>query len=349
MYSCVDEIAPDLSFDEPTIDQSKWTKRQYSTWLSIRGLQLSGTAKEVSERVKQYQNQPQGPPETLPPPGGTVHILTATLQNLKAMIARIMTASVTDATIHDVDRHIKKILTTFHKFDREMLQPSEKPTWITLYNFICLTNIPKVMQQFGPVQNLWEGGDHGEKIIRVVKPLWFGYRKNWEVNLMTNALNIMAIDRVLHAETSKQDKAHTEALEQDKDETIGLKKKMVHKYLSLAHIAENYDNRKPLSMVQLREGRFGCIIRMGNLFVELYCRSQTEFLGGSWYRNWTISRNAVQCEKLHTSSICHYCLLLPKLTSYGMPSREEDPMYMAITSEWLEMNERRSLQYLLQQ
>jgi hypothetical protein len=154
-------------------------------------------------------------------------------------------------------------------------------------------------------------------------------------------LNItrMTIDRVLHAETRKHNKAHTEALEQDKDETIGLKKKMVHKYISLAHIAENYDNRKPLSMVQLCEGRFGCIIRTGNLFVELYCGSHAEFLGGSWYRNWTISRNAVQGKRLHTSSILHYCLLLPKLTFYGMPSREEDRMYMAITSEWLEMNE----------
>jgi hypothetical protein len=87
-----------------------------------------------------------------------------------------------------------------------MLQQSDKPTWITSYNFICLTNIPQIMLQFGPVWNLWEGGDQGEKIIRVMKPLWFMYRKNWEVNLMTNVLNMMAIDRKFNAETRKQEK-----------------------------------------------------------------------------------------------------------------------------------------------
>jgi hypothetical protein len=84
-----------------------------------------------------------------------------------------------------------------------MLQPSEKPTWITSYNFICLTNIPKIMQQFGPVRNLWEGGDQGEKNIRVVKPLWIEYHNYWGVNLMTNALDIMAIDRVLQVNRLK--------------------------------------------------------------------------------------------------------------------------------------------------
>jgi hypothetical protein len=29
-------------------------------------------------------------------------------------------------------------------------------------------------------RNLWEGGDQGEKIINVLKPLRFGFRKNWQ-------------------------------------------------------------------------------------------------------------------------------------------------------------------------
>jgi len=132
-----------------------------------------------------------------------------------------------------------------------MRKTDEKPTWITSYNFICLTNIPKVMRRFGPVRNLWEGGDQGEKIIRVVKPLWFGFRKNWEVNLLTNTLNIMAIYRVLHTTTRTHNKALIDAAEQQKCNTIGMKKKMVHKYISLEQITENYNNRKPLSVMQL--------------------------------------------------------------------------------------------------
>jgi hypothetical protein len=32
LYSCSNTIAPDLSFEEPTIQQNKWARRQNSTW-----------------------------------------------------------------------------------------------------------------------------------------------------------------------------------------------------------------------------------------------------------------------------------------------------------------------------
>jgi hypothetical protein len=37
------------------------------------------------------------------------------------------------------------------------------PTWITSYNFICLTNITAILRSFGPIQNYWEEGAMGEK------------------------------------------------------------------------------------------------------------------------------------------------------------------------------------------
>jgi hypothetical protein len=50
------------------------------------------------------------------------------------------------------------------------------------------------MQEFGPVHNLWEGGCQGGKIIGLLKPLWFGFRKKWHVNLLSNLLKCKAID-----------------------------------------------------------------------------------------------------------------------------------------------------------
>ncbi len=265
--------------------------------------------------------------------------VTNTLKNLQAMIARVMADAVTDKSICDVDCHIKKFLTSFHKMDQAMLQQGNKPTWITSYNFICLTNIPQVMYQFGPVRNLWEGGNQGEKIIRVLKPLWFGFRKNWEVNLMTNALNIMAVDRVLHTEYNKRRQTDTNTCNKEVEKSIGLAKKMVHKYASREEVTERYLSRKPLSVVQLTDGRYGCIIRRTNFFVELNCSSRREQHGGSWYYQWTMNTTDTVVIPLRCTNIKHYCLLLPKLTMHGMPTSNNEPMYMAITSDWLEMND----------
>jgi hypothetical protein len=340
LYSCIDSIAPDVLFEEPTVHQRRWAKRQNLLWLSIRGLTTSGTAQEISDRVAHNLRQPQGPPPILPPPGGTVLTVKNTLKNLQAMIARVMADAVTDESICDVDCHIKKFLTSFHKMDQAMLQQGNKLTWITSYNFICLTNIPQVMHQFGPVRNLWEGGDQGEKIIRVLKPLWFGFRKNWDVNLMTNALNIMAIDRVLNTEYTKRRQTNTNSSNKEVEKSIGLAKKMVHKYASREEVTERYFSRKPLSMVQLTDGRYGCIIRRNQLFVQLQCASQQEQLSGSWYYKWTMNTTDAVVIHLQSTNIRHYCLLLPKLTMHGMPTNNDEPMYMAITSDWLEMNER---------
>jgi hypothetical protein len=77
-----------------------------------------------------------------------------------------------------------------------MRNKDAKPTWLTSYNFMCLINVPKMIQEFGPVQTLWEGGGQGEKIIGFLKPLWFGFRKKWHADLSNNLLKCMAIDRV---------------------------------------------------------------------------------------------------------------------------------------------------------
>jgi hypothetical protein len=328
LFRGIDSIAPDTPTDDPEIPQRRWNKRQNCHWLSIRGLSVTGSALEVSARVREYQTQPNGAPPVLPPPGGTVQVLTSTLMNLKAMTARIMASSVTEASIKDVDLHIKRFLTTFHKFDLGMRGGNDKPTWLTSYNFICLTNLPKILQEFGPVRNVWEGGEQGEKVIGILKPLWHGFKNNWHVNLLTKALNIMAIERL----------SSTQILNNNKKLAS---KKMFHKYKSVHDIVNNYIARKPMSVVQLVDGRFGCITRRTKTFVQLNPMDETKlFLGGSWYCNWSSSMQDVQLHDIDISNIIHYCLLLPQLTATGMPMPlEDDIKYTLITSEWMERND----------
>ena len=45
----------------------------------------------------------------------------------------------------------------------------EKETWLNS-NFLCLLNLPAMMQKFGPLSNLYDAGGKGEKMIQEVKP-----------------------------------------------------------------------------------------------------------------------------------------------------------------------------------
>jgi len=88
-----------------------------------------------------------------------------------------MDSSMSLEAIRNTERHIKIFLNYFEHFDKGMRKKDEVPTWISSYNFICLTNIPETMHKFGPIRNYWEGGGMGEKIIQLIKPLWNAIRK----------------------------------------------------------------------------------------------------------------------------------------------------------------------------
>ncbi|MFY7881041.1 MAG: hypothetical protein ACOVR6_01995 [Fimbriimonas sp.] len=351
LYSCIDDVAADATFIEPIRDQRRWTVKENFSWLSIRGLETNGNAEQLRTRVKCYMNQPTGPPPVLPPAGGGVENVITMISSLKAMVARIMKKSVTDMDIVDAERHIKIFLTAFETFDGEMRGPRDKPTWITSYNFMCLMNIPLMLRNFGPVRNLWEGGGQGEKIIGLLKPLWFGFRKNWHLNLMNNLLKRMAIDRVqcAYKKIAEEPNSCPQDIDEDADSVdaaedcgINLSRKMVHKYSSLEHVQALFQNRKPLSLMCLKSGMFACILRNKTL-VELHCETYTETIGGSSYHKWSMSNEVIQ-QCCGTENIAHYCLLLPRMTRNGMPTAIDEATFTLVESEWMDIQADKSLQ-----
>jgi hypothetical protein len=194
---------------------------------------------------------------------------------------------VVSVDIVDAERHIKIFLSAFETFDHAMRGPKEKPTWITSYNFMCLMNIPTMLWNFGPVKNLWEGGGQGEKIIGLLKPLWFGFRKNWHLNLMNNLLKWMAIDRVqcAYKNISEEPNSCTQDIEEDADSvdaaedcSLNLSRKMVQKYSNLENVQAQFESRKPSSLMCLKSRTFAWILRDKTL-VELNCETYNESFG----------------------------------------------------------------------
>ena len=114
--------------------------------------------------------QEGGTPPVLTPRGGPVTNVQLMICSLKAMVCWLMSSSVTQLHIKDIERHIHIFLNCFEVFDKELKATEERPTWITSYNFLCLLNLPDMLRKFGPLQNVWEGGGQGEKVLNIAKP-----------------------------------------------------------------------------------------------------------------------------------------------------------------------------------
>ncbi|KAL7565869.1 hypothetical protein ACA910_007427 [Epithemia clementina (nom. ined.)] len=89
----------------------------------------------------------------------------------------------------EIDFWVKRFLSCFAKV-YQGLQSSEdgheKPTWVTLYNFMSLLNLPDMVTGFGPLHNIWEGGTEGEGFLGYVKrEMSMGLRNNWKEQLWT--------------------------------------------------------------------------------------------------------------------------------------------------------------------
>jgi hypothetical protein len=96
-------------FFEVPIDllQSKWLKKHNVRWLQVRGLDVSGSALEVKERVHGYLHQEGGPPVIPPPSGASVQEMMKLIRALSNTITRLMSACVMDSQLGDIKRSIK--------------------------------------------------------------------------------------------------------------------------------------------------------------------------------------------------------------------------------------------------
>ena len=124
--------------------------------------------------------------------------------SLLSTIAAIMTERVNKKTIEEVDREIKIYLTNVHVVYKEIQSynsSNKNPIdyyWLKKYNFLSLLNIPKTMERYGPLINLWEGSNQGEGYLRYVKPkITDIHSRNWQVNAHINLLNETSMNRVI--------------------------------------------------------------------------------------------------------------------------------------------------------
>ena len=64
-------------------------------------------------------------------------------------------------------------------------------------------NLPKVMEKYGSLRNIWEGSIEGEGFIKRVKPHVHRFTKNWHTKLAEDVLQEKSMSEIISNVTNK--------------------------------------------------------------------------------------------------------------------------------------------------
>lgn len=251
------EVSQDPEYEEPTTPYRSWNGTICKEWLKSRGISTKEMmAPEAKAKVAELMNLPGGPPTVPPPTGGSVDIVLSMLYSLERMVRVLMSGAYPVGGKSVITLHIVDFLNSFDSF-KPLNENRKFPEWLTMYNFLCLLNLPDAIEQLGPLRFNYEGSSEGEGFIPMVKPLLSqGMRKNWQKNLAhrffrERAMKLVLRDAHVFIGTNNGDGTYMES---------SYKKKMFHKYKRWQQIQSLFDRGAPISAVVLRDGFLGAVI-----------------------------------------------------------------------------------------
>jgi hypothetical protein len=258
----LDGLADDeAQFVLPDKPQEKWTAVQNRGWLKVRGLDVSGLALELRERVAGYMEDPDGPPALLEP-AGTLQDIFDLIESMSDMIRSLMVTSCAVHEIRKADMSIKLFLTRFANLDRKMNKHKKSLQWIASYTFPCLLNLPDIMREFGPLRNFWEGGVRGEGFLSFVKPTHgtIGLRYNWFVHVLERIIKKKILAST-SGSTAAEDWEQDDELSDDDDDGLSYHKREFFKYKNEVAAYHDFAANLPLSVIVTECGKVGMVTR----------------------------------------------------------------------------------------
>ena len=309
-------------FVVPETPQRQWNKTVNVKWLRLRGLDTSGNALEVRDRVADYLAQPdEEVPALLPPRGGPGKQVLRMLNRFTDTVSLLMDTHSDETHVRNVEVYVRLFLSEYKEFAEQLygvIPKNDSPAWIAKYNFMSLLNLPEQIKEVGPLRTLWEGGTRGEGYLRLVKPqIKTGLKTNWQTSLMKSLLRSKSM-ATLTQEFSKINVG---------DST------QYRVYTSAANLESMWMRRKPLSIVVKNNVEFMaayqaenkvCWMRFLRLehVAEINEMSFFYFLRDVPNNNFVVDGNAIGA------------ILLPRLAPTGLPGSGSEPVYSCVTSDW---------------
>jgi hypothetical protein len=333
-YMKLDKLKPDVSYEEPQDKPlAKWNMEETKGWLRARGLGLDGKAQELKDRIRVLLDDKDGPPPFVGPKGGSVETVQKCLKSLVEMIQVAMTTEVDKSVCDLMEYKIKSFLTHFAKLDRNINPKRDKPTWVTSFNFSSLLNLPGIMERYGPLRNLWEGGNQGEGILKYVKQeITMGLRPGWQYKLMRSMMKRKTLRSLMDTgwlENDTDDNSDYNEAVKEKFDTLSNSKTSYFEYKTEFAVQNDFDNGVPLSGVWMSNGKGRIVLKNGKTLEINIVENTGRNVHGLWYHQWNLVDGVIDSDK--TSGVVP-CLFLQECTS----DEDEDGIneYTLIRKDW---------------
>ena len=310
----------DSAFIVPETPQRQWNKNVNVRWLRLRGINASGSALEVRDRVAQCMVQPVVPP-LLPLRGGSGKQVLRMLNRFADLVCLLMDKHSDECHVRNVEVYVRLFLSEYKEFAEQLYTDrtkNESPAWISRYNFMSLLNLSEQIKEVGPLRTLWEGGTRGEGFLRHVKPqIKTGLKTNWEGALMHSLLLSKSIATLTRPFT-----------------TINVGNNSQYRvYTSAAYLERMWQSRKPISIVIKNNVEFMAAYQGTNKvcwmrFLRLAYFTEINEMAYFYFSRHVGAQNFV----MDDNAIC--AMLLPRLATTGLPYAVDESVYSCITNDW---------------
>ena len=353
-WSGILNVSEDPAYEQPTTPYNRWNGHECKEWLKNHGVKDTSkiTAAKAKEDVAQFMTRPEGPPAIPEIVGGSIEVLTSLYISLDRLVRVLMSYAYPVGAKDMTMLHILDFLNCFETF-RPVRAGREVPEWLSMYNFLCLLNLPEAIEKFGPLRLNYEGNSEGEGFIPMVKPLLSqGMRKNWQNNLAHRFFRIRAMKLVSRDARAFIGNEGT----YDFEDNTPYKKKMFHKYRNWQQVQSDFLKGIPLSLIVLRNGFVGAVVKDSESFVFVPVRLlqfQSFHFGLNYFKAQLFERSDAGAITRNTINVgtaadfAAFVLLLPKLEKdYYVLS--EDVSWTMVGSEYERLSHDGSLQAVFQ-
>jgi hypothetical protein len=353
-WSGILNVSEDPAYVPPNTPFHRWNGNECKEWLKNHGIKDTSkiTAAQAKQDVAEMMTRNEGPPVMPNVTGGTIDIIVSLYLSLDRLVRVLMAPAYPVGSKDTVTLHVLDFLNCFETF-RPVRVGREMPEWLTMYNFLCLLNLPDAIDNLGPLRFNYEGNSEGEGFIPMVKPLLSqGMRKNWQNNLAHRFFRNRSMKLVSRdARLFIGDEGTC-----DYQESTPYRKKMFHKYRSWQQVQSDFMKGLPLSLVLLRNGFLGAVVKDSEAFVFvpvrllnfISCRFGLNYFSAQLFeRNGAgeITRNTINVGKV--ADFAAFVLLLPRLepTYYVL---SVDVTWTMVGSEYERLSEDGSLHGVFQ-
>jgi hypothetical protein len=172
--------------------RSKWTSKENTAWLRVRGLKVfpKTTANEFRKIVDDHHTNPLGPPkvisETTPTAKEMRHLLVLLFRVLGALFSRY-TKELEAA--NRFEALVIQLLDCVERIGKSCHSDQKQPIWLSKYGMLGLLRCRQHFLDYCYPHSLYEGGIEGEGMVKELRPLCpNAVRAGWPLNLM-NAYN----------------------------------------------------------------------------------------------------------------------------------------------------------------